>query len=315
MENYLDALLSGPVPRELSFPAEEYAARLARVRETMAAREIDVLLVHSAVDLCYLTGYQTLWPDAYACLVVPLAGPPFMQVGEIEASCAVLHGEIRDFVLFDWVGADAVPGQLAQLLADRGFAQSRIGVQAGRIEMGNRGPLDARLLDTLRAKLDAARFVDATLADVRCAGDEIARRARAHARSGADHHGRHVRRRRGDRTGQDRERRRRRGRPCHDRRGLGVLLDRPDRQRRAPDRLFPHHLQAPPDCRRRSGTARIRRLFPPLHDAPDAHRADRPTERSATAHDRYPARRRSRRSTAPSAPAAARPTSRGRSMR
>ena len=73
MENYLDSLLSGPVPRELSFPPEEYAARLARVREKMAASEIDVLLVHSAVDLCYLTGYQTLWPDDYACLIVPLA--------------------------------------------------------------------------------------------------------------------------------------------------------------------------------------------------------------------------------------------------
>ncbi len=44
MENYLDSLLSGPVPRELSFPPEEYAARLGRVREMMAASEIDVLL-------------------------------------------------------------------------------------------------------------------------------------------------------------------------------------------------------------------------------------------------------------------------------
>ena len=52
MENYLDALLSGPIPRELSFPSDEYADRLTRVREKMAAREIDVLLVHSAVDLC-----------------------------------------------------------------------------------------------------------------------------------------------------------------------------------------------------------------------------------------------------------------------
>lgn len=162
MDNYLEALLSGPVPRERSFPPEEYAARLARVREKMAAREIDVLLVHSAVDLCYLTGYQTLWPDAYACLVVPLAAPPFMQVGEVEASCAVLHGDIEDLVLFDWVGVDAVPGQLAELLASRGFTRSRIGVQAGRIEMGSRGPLDAKLLDSLRAKLDDARFVDAT---------------------------------------------------------------------------------------------------------------------------------------------------------
>ena len=163
MKNYLDALLDGPIPRELSFSSDEYSRRLIRVREEMAAREIDVLLVHSAVDLCYLTGYQTLWPDAYACLILPLSDAPFMQVGEIEASCAVLHGEIEDFELFDWVGADAVPTQLASVLTDRGYRRCSIGVQAGRIEMGNRGPVDARLLDTLRARLADARFVDATL--------------------------------------------------------------------------------------------------------------------------------------------------------
>ncbi len=163
MENYLDALLNGPIPRELSFPSDEYADRLTRVREKMAAREIDVLLVHSAVDLCYLTGYQTLWPDAYACLILPLSDPPFMQVGEIEASCAVLHGEIVDFELFDWVGADAAPTQLATILTDRGYGRCRIGVQLGRIEMGSRGPVDAKLMDVLRAELDSAQFVDATL--------------------------------------------------------------------------------------------------------------------------------------------------------
>ena len=163
MDNYLDSLLGGPVPTERSFPPEEYTARLTRVREAMAVNEIDVLLVHSTVDLCYLTGYQTLWPDAYACLIVPLDDAPFMQVGEVEASCAVLHGDIKDLVLFDWVGADAVPGQLADLLAGRGYTRSRIGTQAGRIEMGNRGPVDARLLDTLRGKLSNAQFVDATL--------------------------------------------------------------------------------------------------------------------------------------------------------
>ncbi len=163
MKNYLDELLNGPIPRELSFPPEEYANRIGRVREAMATESIDVLLVHSAVDLCYLTGYQTLWPDAYACLILPLDGKPFMQVGEIEASCAVLHGEISDFELLDWVGADAAPAQLATMLIDRGFGQNRIGVQSGRIELGNRGPVDARLLDTLRARLDGASFVDATL--------------------------------------------------------------------------------------------------------------------------------------------------------
>jgi hypothetical protein len=52
MKNYLDALLSGPIPRELSFTSNEYAARLTRMREQMTASESDVLLIHSVVDLC-----------------------------------------------------------------------------------------------------------------------------------------------------------------------------------------------------------------------------------------------------------------------
>ena len=163
MGDYLDTLLSGNIPREWSFEPAEYDARMAALRGHMARRGIDVMLVHSAVDLCYLTGYQTLWPDAYACLVVPLDGEPFMQVGEVEASCAVLHGGITDLVLFDWVGAAEVPGQLADLLKTRGYGNAAIGVQSGRIEMGSRGPVDGHLLDHLRAALDCARFIDATL--------------------------------------------------------------------------------------------------------------------------------------------------------
>ncbi len=160
MKNYLEKLLDGEIPREWSFPPEEYKARIERLREKMQGREIDVMLVHSAVDLCYLTGYQTLWPDAYACLVVPLDGEPFMQVGEIEASCAVLHGGIEDLELFDWVGAAEAPNQLADVLKKRELGAGRIGVQSGRIEMGNRGPVDAHLLDTLRSALSDAAFID-----------------------------------------------------------------------------------------------------------------------------------------------------------
>ena len=163
MNSYLDTLLSGDIPREWSFEPAEYDTRIATLRERMAARGIDVMLIHGAVDLCYLTGYQTLWPDAYACLVVPLDGEPFMQVGEVEASCAVLHGGITDLVLFDWVGAAAIPGQLADLLKARGYGNKAIGVQSGRIEMGKSGPVDARLLDHLRTALDGATFINATL--------------------------------------------------------------------------------------------------------------------------------------------------------
>ena len=46
--------------------------RLARTRAAMASAGIDVLLVHSLPDICYLTGFQTPLSDWYSCLVLPL---------------------------------------------------------------------------------------------------------------------------------------------------------------------------------------------------------------------------------------------------
>lgn len=162
MVDYLRECLKEPVPREWSFPESEYRDRLSRVRAAMDRAGMDVLLVHSVVDNCYLCGYQSLWPEAYACLVVPAHGEPFMQVGEIEGALAVLHGYVTDIVTFSWVGSEVAPSQLAGLLADRGFGRRRIGVQMGSIEMGLRGPLDARAYLRLKELLPEAEFVDAT---------------------------------------------------------------------------------------------------------------------------------------------------------
>ena len=162
MVDYLKECLKEPVPREWSFPESEYRARLKKTRQAMDNAGIDVLLVHAIVDNCYLSGYQSLWPEAYACLVVPRDGEPFMQVGEIEGALAVLQGYVKDIVTFSWVGADVAPTQLAQLLSDRGFGSRNIGVQLGSIEMGLRGPLDARAYLRLKELLPNAQFIDAT---------------------------------------------------------------------------------------------------------------------------------------------------------
>lgn len=162
MVDYLKECLKEPVPREWSFPEAEYRGRLALTREAMDCAGMDVLLVHSVVDNCYLCGYQTLWPEAYACLVVPRHGEPFMQVGEIEGALAALQGYVTDIVTFPWVGSEIAPSQLAGLLADRGFGKARIGVQMGSIEMGLRGPLDAAAWLRLKELLPEAGFVDAT---------------------------------------------------------------------------------------------------------------------------------------------------------
>ena len=45
----------------LPFPIQEYRDRARRVREEMARRDIDVLYVMSPSNLCYLTGFESIW--------------------------------------------------------------------------------------------------------------------------------------------------------------------------------------------------------------------------------------------------------------
>jgi Xaa-Pro dipeptidase len=164
---YAQQLLKEPIPREWAFPESEYRERLATVHKAMDQQGIDVLLVHSVVDMCYLAGYQTLWPDVYACLIVPRDGSPFMQISEFEVGCAVLHGPIQEFeTLPHWgeLEKDRNPGanQLAKILEGRGFSKRRIGVQKGRLEVGYRGSLDAAAYERLKDLLPNAIFVDVT---------------------------------------------------------------------------------------------------------------------------------------------------------
>ena len=51
------------VPAERAFAKSEYDARLARSRVAMGEAGIDVLLLHSLPDICWLTGYQTPLSD------------------------------------------------------------------------------------------------------------------------------------------------------------------------------------------------------------------------------------------------------------
>jgi Xaa-Pro aminopeptidase len=136
----LTRLLDGPIPMDWAFPLSEYQARLEAVREAMAAERLDVLLLHSVVDLCYLTGYDTVWPGEYMCLVVPATGDPFFHLGDFAVSNAILNGPIRQFHTLRWTEFQEDPAfatrQLAETLGEHGFAEKRIGVQKGRIEIG-----------------------------------------------------------------------------------------------------------------------------------------------------------------------------------
>ncbi len=71
---------------DMTFPAEEYAARLQALRERMAERRLDAVIISDPENLMYLTDYQTTGYSYFQALVVPLDDEPFMVTRALEES-------------------------------------------------------------------------------------------------------------------------------------------------------------------------------------------------------------------------------------
>ncbi|MEE9199698.1 MAG: Xaa-Pro peptidase family protein [Dehalococcoidia bacterium] len=152
----LKELTREPVPKELAFTRAEYDDRMAKVRRLMEMEGLDVLLVNSTVNLCYLTGYQTLFANWYACLVLPRQGEPVMHVPEIEIPAALVHGWEGEVAFFKWYEYEGATDQLARVLKERGFERGAIGV-----ELDSEG-ITAGDYQRLQLLLPQAKFKDAT---------------------------------------------------------------------------------------------------------------------------------------------------------
>lgn len=71
---------------DMTFPFEEYERRLRELRERMAARLLDAVVITDPENLMYLTDYQTTGYSFFQALVVPLEDEPFMITRHLEAS-------------------------------------------------------------------------------------------------------------------------------------------------------------------------------------------------------------------------------------
>ncbi len=119
----------------LNFDREEYAARLARVRRSMAARELEVLVVSDPSNMAWLTGYDGWSFYTHQCVVVGPDDEPLWFGRGID-----LPGAMRTV----WMAEDAIHDypddyvqsterhpmeRLAALIAARGWQQAAIGVE------------------------------------------------------------------------------------------------------------------------------------------------------------------------------------------
>ena len=71
---------------DMTFPFSEYEGRLQALRERMAERLLDAVVITDPENLMYLTDYQTTGYSFFQALVVPLEDEPFMITRMLEES-------------------------------------------------------------------------------------------------------------------------------------------------------------------------------------------------------------------------------------
>lgn len=162
-----------------------FAARLSRVRETMASTDVDVLLLSLGADLPWLTGYSAMPLERLTMLAVPAApdgdgGLPMLVVPQLEAPRVVPVPEV--FSVRPWTETEDPVEIIASFVrritssspaiavSDQAWALSLLRLQ--RALPGARWRLASELTAPLRAVKDGAE-VDA-LAAAGAAADRVA---------------------------------------------------------------------------------------------------------------------------------------------
>jgi Xaa-Pro aminopeptidase len=160
-----------------------HAARLARVRERMAAVGVDALLLSTGADLPWLTGYEAMPLERLTMLVVPVDGEAVLVIPRLEAPRVV---EQPACTLRAWdetedpiaVVADLLGGATDVAVGDQTWARFVVELLGVRASAGHplalrravdvTGPLrmvkDPAEVEALRA---AAAAVDAIALDLR----------------------------------------------------------------------------------------------------------------------------------------------------
>lgn len=147
-----------------AFDESEYRDRLARTRDEMGRRSLDVLLVTDPANMYYLTGYDA-WSFyvPQAVIVAQRDEPPVWIGREMDASSALITTSLpRNRILSyadDYVESTVKhPMQyIASVLGDLGYAKARIGVEMDAYYFS------ARFLEVLSQSLPEATFPDAYL--------------------------------------------------------------------------------------------------------------------------------------------------------
>ena len=114
---------------DLPFPEAEYGDRARRVRDEMAQCGIDVLFVMSPPNICYLTGFESVWYPPRAPLGVVLTREDerlvFLDYERHETL-------VRRTALFDdavFYRYETALDSIVQAFRERGWSKAAIGIE------------------------------------------------------------------------------------------------------------------------------------------------------------------------------------------
>ncbi|VIO69772.1 Ectoine hydrolase [Bradyrhizobium ivorense] len=133
------------------FPKDEYEARVAQVRQHMAARNIDVLIIDQSEFLVYLTGFP-ISENMYRACLLPCEGDPIMILRAVDLGPFNESSWVTKSVAFaDWEDPIQI---LADTIRRTGYAGARLGIDE-----------ESYCMPLRRFKQLAARLTDATFVD------------------------------------------------------------------------------------------------------------------------------------------------------
>ncbi|HEY8858438.1 MAG TPA: aminopeptidase P family N-terminal domain-containing protein, partial [Gaiellales bacterium] len=131
----------------LPFAVSEYRDRAARVRERMRERGVDVLLVISPPNLCYLTGFESVWyPPRAPVGVVVTAGDDRLVFLDYERHETLVRetAHLDGAVFYRYEDASET---IVATFRDRGWLAGTVGVERWSQTPG--APLVAALAERL----------------------------------------------------------------------------------------------------------------------------------------------------------------------
>ena len=113
----------------LPFPLEEYRGRAQRVRAEMERRGVDVLYVMSPANMCYLTGFESVWypPRAPLGVIVARHSDDLVFVDyERHRSLVEITAHFDQAVFFTY---ETALQTVADAFAERGWTTATVGIE------------------------------------------------------------------------------------------------------------------------------------------------------------------------------------------